>query len=123
MIERNQKLREKFLSNIDAALISNIKNRYYFTNFNSSEGFVIITKDKTLLYVDFRYIEAAKNEAQGCEVKLLENTKDAICNFVKEHGISTVALENSITVKEYNVYKNFFEENKVRMVFNLLAKT
>ncbi len=118
MIDRNQKLREKFLSNIDAALISNIKNRYYFTNFKSSEGFVIITKDKTLLYVDFRYIEAAKNEAQGCEVKLLENTKDAICDFVKEYGISTVAIENSITVQEYNVYKNFFKDNKVEVIEN-----
>ncbi len=118
MLERSKKLRENFLTNIDASLIVCTNNRYYFTNFISSAGFVIITREKTLLYVDFRYIEAAKNKAQGCEVRLLENTKDAIFDVVKEFNIKTIAIEDNITVSEYKMYQKIFDEAKVQVLEN-----
>ena len=53
-----------------AALITNEADCFYFSGFLRSEGMVLITKSSATLYVDFRYIEAAKATCKEVSVKL-----------------------------------------------------
>ena len=42
-------------------LITNKSNIRYLSNFTGSSGFMLLTKKKSYLFTDFRYIERAKN--------------------------------------------------------------
>ena len=44
----------------DAAILSSYVNIRYITDFDYQDGFVLITKGKSYVLTDFRYIEAAK---------------------------------------------------------------
>jgi Xaa-Pro aminopeptidase len=69
IIDRITKLREQFATQeIDAILISQPENRYYLSGFHGSAGYLLITPDKLVLAVDFRYTEQAKQQAPDYEV-------------------------------------------------------
>lgn len=51
----------------NALLLINPYNRFWFTDFPSSAGFLLITTDHSILYLDGRYIEAAQSRAQNCD--------------------------------------------------------
>jgi len=66
---RINKLREKLIENeIDGILISQQDNRYYLSGFHGSDGYLLITPDKLILAVDFRYIEEGKKESPEFEI-------------------------------------------------------
>ena len=44
---------------VDAVLVRGQINRFYFTNFDSTEGAVIVTKNGAFLLLDARYFEMA----------------------------------------------------------------
>lgn len=83
-----------------AALICTEVNRRYFTGFLSSLGFLLISEDNACLYVDARYILAAKNTVKNCEVRLLKDVKSALTEFINENGISEIVCEDGLTVAE-----------------------
>ena len=53
--------------NIDSALIVSPENRRYFTEFPSSDGFLLVTRDDAVFITDSRYIEAAENKGTECK--------------------------------------------------------
>ena len=55
-----------------AILITNPKNIRHYTNLHASFGFVVLTKDKTVLFVDSRYILEAKRVFRDGEVILFK---------------------------------------------------
>lgn len=59
---RKEKLIASMPENIDALFITNTKNQFYLTGFDYTDGIVIVTREKSYVLADFRYIEAAKNE-------------------------------------------------------------
>ena len=55
-MEKIEKLISKLSeSNFDAALIMSPSNRLYFSEFNSSEGAILILKEEAYFLVDVRY--------------------------------------------------------------------
>ncbi len=81
---------EKLISAIgdkaDGMLISSEVNQLYLTGFEFSDGYVLVTKNKSYLITDFRYTEAAKLNAD----KVFE-----------------------IVTLEKNLFQKLFDENKV----------
>ncbi len=73
MQNRLAALREVLASQgLEALLVTNPDNRYYLSGFtarddlpNESSGTLLITRDRALLFTDFRYLEWARAEAQG----------------------------------------------------------
>jgi len=53
-----QQIMEK--NQLDAVLLYSDQNRYWYSNFRSSLGFLVITKSKSYLLLDGRYITAAR---------------------------------------------------------------
>ena len=64
MIKNLQKLlSEKGLGY--SALIIAPENRKYFTDFDSPDGFLLVSSDRAVFITDGRYIEAAESQTSG----------------------------------------------------------
>lgn len=100
MIEKLQKAFES--SDFDSALIVSPENRFYFTGFNSSDGFLIVGKNDAVFITDGRYIEAAQNKIKNCRVLLQERSRKQIFDILKEMGAQKTAVEaDRMTLSEY----------------------
>ena len=81
--------------NADAAIIISNENRRYFTDFVSSLGYLIATREKAYLLVDSRYEEAAGKQAKNCTVVPFRKLGDSFGDIIERHKIKTVLLEGS----------------------------
>ncbi len=103
------KFKSLIQSERDAVIVVSPENRRYLTSFNSSDGFLVITKNQTVFFTDSRYIEAAKNEISVCEVRLLKRLSETVSPFLEELNIKNIFLETEkLTVAQLNNLKNAF---------------
>ena len=47
---------------LDGMLILSPENRFYFTDFPSSDGVLLLLREGSVFYTDSRYLEAAQKE-------------------------------------------------------------
>lgn len=89
-----------------AALIISPENRKYFTGFDSTDGYLIVSGDRKVFITDGRYIEAAEKTITNCDVELqkprvfpqIAQTLNGLgCNhLLVESGRMTVSVYNSL---------------------------
>ncbi len=90
-------------------------NRFYLSGFRSSLGYLFIIKGEAVLYVDGRYIEAAKSGVkEGVEVRLLSKLSDAIAEIKDRFCITEITYESDITVRESERLKELFGDVKAK---------
>ena len=77
-----------------AAVVVSGVNRFYLTGFSSSAGTVFITKRQSFLLVDSRYIQAAKEQVQNCQV-LLEENGGQLFRLLQELRVKELAFESN----------------------------
>ncbi len=107
--ERIKKIQNK-LENNEAMLITSDCNRFYFTGFKSSAGTVIITKTKSYLLIDFRYIEKAKSVVKSCEVILSQRVDSEIKDILAANAVKKLFVETfSLSISQFESYKNIFD--------------
>ena len=111
-------LQNKFLnilkSEYDAVIITSPENRRYFLGFESSDGYLVITKKEAVFFTDSRYIEAATNTITACKCSLLKRVNETIAPYLKELNIKNIYLETErLTVAEFNNLKKTFDFCKV----------
>ena len=100
---------------VDAVLVRGQINRFYFTNFDSTEGAVIVTKNGAFLLLDARYFEMAKNEVKGMEIVCFSNVYEEIKNVFKKNNVKTVAIETKVTsINQFKEYEEKFAEFNFR---------
>ena len=106
---------------LDAIWVTSSENRRYVTGFSSSAGDVVICADGAgVLFVDFRYIEAAKRAAQntGFSVTMIPSASDAVHyieDFCQSKHIATLATEmDSMPASTYTYYASMFSH--IRLV-------
>lgn len=109
MIERLQNaIRET--ADFDGALIVSPENRFYFTGFASSDGFLLVSAERAVFITDGRYIEAAQNTVKNCEVVLMGTAATQIFELFSEMHVSRVAVEASrMTLAQYQRYAEVLE--------------
>lgn len=90
--KRIEFLQSKLLKG-EAALITSPSNRFYYTGFESSDGFLLVTKNTAWFIVDFRYIEKAKSVIKSCNVALLKKLYEQIKDIFNNDAVKTVYLE------------------------------
>ena len=95
----------------DGALIISEENVRYFTSFSSSNGYLLITKDKSVLLTDSRYIEAAEKTIKNCdEILEIKTVKESLAPIVKSLGLKTLMVEQSrMTLYDLQKFENAFE--------------
>lgn len=100
---------QNLLNDNEAALISSIPNRFYLTGFETSDGFVVITKNYAVFLVDFRYIEKAKEIITSMEVKQLEKADKDILKVLNSQNVKSLYVEaEALSVTDFNGYKDAF---------------
>ena len=88
------------------ALIISPENRKYFTGFDSSDGFLLVSADRAVFITDGRYIEAAEKQISACEVVLLGKTYPQIATILNEMNCRHLLVESTrMTVSTYNSLK------------------
>jgi Xaa-Pro aminopeptidase len=93
-------------ANFDAAIISSELNQRYLCDFAFSDGYILVTQDKSYLLTDFRYAEAAKKAVQDFEILCPEQSmSDALAELIKASNAKSVAVEESyISLKTFNIF-------------------
>lgn len=112
--KRINNLKSLLQGNDEVLFITNQKNIGYLCGFFNSEGVMLVTTEKTFLFVDFRYIEAAKNKSHCCEVICFNKLGADLIKILKENFVNKLYFEASdITVARFNSFKSLFEKNKI----------
>ena len=96
-MNRKDKLLATLPANADAMLVTHKKNQYYLSGFEFDDGYLLVTREKSYLITDFRYIEAAKAETnpEFIIVMMDNDPKPLFAQLIAENHISTVAFEES----------------------------
>ena len=115
--QRLENLKTVLDSNSQAVLLTNEKNIGYFCGFFHSEGYLLVTENGTVLFVDFRYYEAALKKSSGCRVVCFTKLFKDLISELKNNSVVNVFFEASdITVEKYNHFKKAFSENNIECV-------
>ncbi len=102
MITRIQKTQQQLAEN-EAFWIQSPAKRFYFTGFRSSAGVVLISRMKSMFFVDFRYYENAAKTVKSCEVTLSKQLYEEVAAYCKEQGITTLYLEtDTVSIAQKN---------------------
>lgn len=105
--------RRKLLSAMEAAglealFISSGLNRRYVSGFTGSNGFLYLSRNRSLFLTDFRYVEQAGAECPGWEVMDYgkEGLVSCLNEAMKQEGAGKVGFENrDMTVFDYQRFK------------------
>ena len=110
---RVQKLRERLAQdNLDALFISNTENRRYISGFESSAGYLLVTRHNAVICTDFRYIEQASQQAPGWRVDRIGGKPDWLANLVKELEIKVLGFEaDDVTVETLDRFRKNLKQN------------
>lgn len=85
---------QKELDKKSALLVASVPNRFYLTGFETSDGYVLITKHAAVFLIDFRYVEKAKETVKSCDVQLSVSPMAEIRALCEQHGIAHLYVEN-----------------------------
>ncbi len=95
MTQRIERLRKLLSGKADCALITDDINRRYLTGMKSSAGYVLVFPEETVLVIDSRYIERAREVVKHATVILQEPAVlRQLAAILKSHGAKTCALES-----------------------------
>ncbi|WP_062048179.1 Xaa-Pro peptidase family protein [Bacillus sp. JCM 19034] len=124
-MNRIELLREKLKEHdIDALLITSSYNRRYIANFTGTAGVVLITNKEALFITDFRYIEQAKEQAQGFEI--VEHTGlifHEVAKQCNQYNVKKLGFEQAhVTYEYYQLIKQALEETTLVPVSGLVEE-
>ena len=95
-------LQRRIPEQADALLLLGSVNRYYYTAFSSGAGYLFVAKEKAVLLVDGRYIEAARRSARDCEVERITDLPAQIDALCGECGVRRLGIDtDSWSVAEF----------------------
>jgi len=91
---------------VDAVLVQKPENRTYVSGFTGSAGVALISPTESMLLVDFRYVERAREEAGGFEViKAERQLIETLAQVVSARRWSKLGFESdTVTVKQHREY-------------------
>ncbi len=94
---KKSKLLSMLAPEADALLVTHKKNQYYLTGFDFDDGYVLVTREKSYLLTDFRYIEAAREQTDpDFEVMTIpSNLKEMFHDLLTSNHVHTVAFEET----------------------------
>lgn len=101
---------QSVIENNAAALVISEPNVFYLTGMLSSEGKVLITKQKAYFLVDFRYFETAQKTVKHLEVIRFDNLKHELKNLLLANKTEKLYTETEqLPYSVYTEYCKFFD--------------
>ena len=100
------KIKEKSL---DAIFLLSDFNRTWYTKFVTTAGHLVVTKEKSTLFLDGRYITAGKEKvSSNIDIKLLKK-QECFYEWVKEQNFSNVGIEEDyVSIKMFKLLEQKF---------------
>lgn len=97
------------------------RTREYISGFTGSAGSVLITKEKSLLWSDFRYWIQGRKEVEGSELTFIEEhgqQLSGLCNWVLSNFSSTrIGIDgNTISYEDYKRVESTLKKVSVELV-------
>jgi Xaa-Pro aminopeptidase len=100
-------LSEAIRGKADAALIISEANRFYYTGFPASDGFLLVTAAGAIFYTDSRYTEAAVRKLGEKYVRNSATVFPDLTAEFEKQGVKTVAVEaDRLTLAEFANLQN-----------------
>jgi Xaa-Pro aminopeptidase len=102
---RLHKLREAVCErDLDGVLITDPHNRRYISGFTGSAGSLLITQERAILMVDFRYYERAAREAPDWEqARVASRPEDTLVEMLDDVDVRRLGIESDhLTVSHYH---------------------
>ena len=93
---------------LDAMWITSPANHLYMSDFDNPDGWMLITKEKSYLFADFRYIEAARAGAfPECTVIMPKGgRKEYLLPLIEENGVRVIGYEDMhLTCRAFTALK------------------
>ena len=109
-------------SKIDAFVFMGESNRFYFTQFETSFGAVIISPEEKIFITDFRYETEAREKVSDFEIVISTYSQfyDKIKEALVKLGAKTVGYEESMSVAEFGALKAALKEFKLKPADSLI---
>lgn len=79
---------------LDALWITSAENHRWLCGFNNPDGWLLITKNKSYVFADFRYIEAARAQSDPA-FEVIMPSGAYLAPLVDENGVKTIGFENN----------------------------
>lgn len=99
-MDRIKRLALDLPEDMDAALITSEVNRRYYTGFVSSAGALLVTREKAVLLLDSRYVEAGSKKVTDAEVVLMTDMARQLNELFEEYKVKTVGIESGYMTVE-----------------------
>lgn len=81
-------------SDFDAAIISSKINQRYLSDFEYTDGYILVSPNRAYLLADFRYIEAARASVKGFDVIRPEGRmSEALSDLISDNKFAKIAIE------------------------------
>lgn len=111
---RLERLAQRLPEDLHAGIITSETARRYYTGFPSSAGVLLVSREKSWFFIDFRYYEHAKAKISDCEVLLTENLSEQLNRLFISNGLWTAGVETaSMTLEEFKGVKKQLTEAKL----------
>ncbi len=96
---------------MDAVLITSEKNQRYLSGFSFTDGYLLLTRKAAVLMTDFRYVEAAKREAnpEFTVTVIKDGLAKTAAPYLEEVGAKIIGYEDFfLTCHDLDVLKQRF---------------
>ena len=117
--DRLAKLRAELVKKeVDALLVSQLKNRFYLSGFDGSDGYLLITAKNSIVATDFRYVEQVKRQ---CPDYTLFQINGKMAEWFPEliDGLNTKRLgfeSGATTFDQYTQISEIINKQKLSLV-------
>ena len=117
---------------IDAVLVTDLKNVFYLSGFTGTSAYLIIDRETSYIFTDFRYLQQAKEQCDGFEVVDIKDTEKCdgiyasydLCGF--EDSNISLSLFNKFRKKFKAVYpigQMIYDIRKIKTEKEIILKT
>ncbi len=104
--------------NLDAVLVLNQLNQHYISEFDFTDGFLLITRKNAHLVTDFRYYEmATKVVSSDFNIITPKGRDDFLSGVFNDEGIKTVGFEGGFV--SYESYRHYKDTHKAQEFINI----
>lgn len=102
---------------MEAVLISHPENIYYFSGFNGTAGYLLITQECNILATDFRYKEQARKQAPGFQIfNITDKMKSWFPKLINGLSIRSIGFEDShLSFSSYKQFSSILADIETRI--------
>ncbi len=107
-----ERLLDTIAPDVDGVFVSSELNIFYLTNFDYTDGFVLVTRNKSYVITDFRYAEAAKAAVSDeFEIVVPQNRMlIEIAELLRENGVKKLLFEDGfVSCADYVRFGELFD--------------